>query len=46
MSVRPHYTAGTAVLQHYYLACLKSMVTTRLEVLVRHPWTLLDVLEW
>jgi hypothetical protein len=37
---------GEALLHHYYLACLRSMVATRLEVLVRHPWGLLDVLEW
>ncbi|GFH17805.1 uncharacterized protein HaLaN_14509, partial [Haematococcus lacustris] len=41
-----HVEEGEALLQHYYLAALKSLVSCKLEVLVRQPWSFLDVLEW
>ncbi|KAL6748706.1 hypothetical protein V8C86DRAFT_1124362 [Haematococcus lacustris] len=41
-----HVEEGEALLQHFYLAALKSLVSCKLEVLVRQPWSFLDVLEW
>ncbi len=49
MTVVAHSLAersGTGLLQHYYLAALGSMVSCQLQVLVQHPWSLLEVLEW